>query len=66
VLSNSTQSNKGSRRDPKSGFCLAWQKQTGANRTFLVHGEENCMTKFAAHLGDTQVEMPMPNQSFEL
>jgi metallo-beta-lactamase family protein len=45
---------------------LAWQKQTGAKRTFLVHGEEDSMTKFAAHLGDTQVEMPAPNQSFEL
>jgi metallo-beta-lactamase family protein len=44
---------------------LAWQKQTGANRTFLVHGEEDCMTRFAAHLGDTNVEMH-PNQSFEL
>jgi metallo-beta-lactamase family protein len=48
------------------GELLAWQKQTGANRTFLVHGEEDCMAKFAAHLGDTRVEMPMPNQSFKL
>jgi metallo-beta-lactamase family protein len=30
------------------GELLAWQKQTGANRTFLVHGEEDCMAKFAA------------------
>ena len=45
---------------------LAWQKQTGASRTFLVHGEEDCMTKFAAHLEGTQVEMPTPNQSFDL
>ena len=45
---------------------LAWQKQTGANRTFLVHGEEDSMTSFAAHLGDTHVEMPASNQGFEL
>ena len=45
---------------------LAWQKQTGAKRTFLVHGEEDTMRKFAAHLTDTCVEMPEPNQIFEL
>ena len=45
---------------------LAWQKQTGAKRTFLVHGEENSMNQFAVHLGDTHVEMPRPNQKFEL
>jgi metallo-beta-lactamase family protein len=45
---------------------LAWQKQTGAKRTFLVHGEENIMKEFAARLVDTQVEMPRPNQVFEL
>jgi metallo-beta-lactamase family protein len=44
---------------------LAWQKQTGAKRTFLVHGEEDTMRKFAAHLTDTRVEMPKPNQVFE-
>jgi metallo-beta-lactamase family protein len=43
-----------------------WQKQTGAKRTFLVHGEEDIMKQFAAHLGDTDVEMPLPNQAFEL
>jgi metallo-beta-lactamase family protein len=48
------------------GELLAWQKQTGANRTFLVHGEQDCMTQFAAHLGETHVEMPTLNQSFEL
>jgi metallo-beta-lactamase family protein len=37
---------------------LAWQKQTSAKRTFLVHGEENTMKEFAARLVDTQVEMP--------
>jgi metallo-beta-lactamase family protein len=45
---------------------LAWQKQTGARRTFLVHGEEKSMNKFAINLVDTQVEMPLQNQSFEL
>jgi metallo-beta-lactamase family protein len=45
---------------------LAWQKQTGAKRTFLVHGEESTMNQFAARLGDTHVEMPLPNQTFEL
>lgn len=45
---------------------LAWQKQTSAKRTFLVHGEEDTMRQFAAHLADTRVEMPGPNQVFEL
>jgi metallo-beta-lactamase family protein len=45
---------------------LAWQKQTGAKRTFLVHGEEDTMKEFAAHLVDTRVEMPEPDQVFEL
>ena len=43
---------------------LAWQKQTGAKRTFLVHGED--IVRFAAPLGHTDVEMPLPNQAFEL
>ena len=45
---------------------LAWQKQTGAKRTFLVHGEEETMRSFATHLGNTRVELPEPNQVFEL
>ena len=45
---------------------LAWQKQTGARRTFLVHGEEDIMSQFAANLVDTRVEMPEPHQVFEL
>ena len=45
---------------------LTWQKQTGAKRTFLVHGEEDTMKQFAAHLGGADVEMPLPNQVFEL
>ena len=40
---------------------LAWQKQTSAKRTFLVHGEEDTMRQFSAHLADTRVEMPLPN-----
>ena len=45
---------------------LAWQKETRAKRTFLVHGEEDIMRKFAVQLMDTRVEMPSPNQVFEL
>ena len=45
---------------------LTWQKQTCAKRTFLVHGEDDTMKQFAAHLTDTRVEMPLPNQAFEL
>ena len=45
---------------------LAWQKQTTAKRTFLVHGEEDTMRKFAALLADTRVEMPGPHQAFDL
>ena len=45
---------------------LTWQKQTSAKRTFLVHGEEDIMRQFAAHLSDTRVEMPGPSQVFEL
>jgi Cft2 family RNA processing exonuclease len=45
---------------------LAWQKQNGAKRTFLVHGEEDAMSQFAAHLVDTRVEMPGPNQVVDL
>src|SRR5665811_1028460 len=45
---------------------LTWQKQTSAKRTFLIHGEEDTMRQFAAHLSDTRVEMPGPNQVFEL
>ena len=45
---------------------LAWQQQTSAKRTFLVHGEEDIMKQFAAHLADTRVEMPGPDQVFDL
>ena len=45
---------------------LAWQKQTHAGRTFLVHGEEETMQHFAAKLAGTQVEMPAIGQAFDL
>jgi metallo-beta-lactamase family protein len=45
---------------------LAWHKQTRAKRTFLVHGEEDTMRRFAARLTDTRVEMPEPNREFVL
>jgi metallo-beta-lactamase family protein len=45
---------------------LAWQQQTSAKRTFLVHGEGDIMKQFAAHLAGTRIEMPEPNQVFEL
>ncbi len=45
---------------------LAWQGQTGAKRTFLVHGEMESMQAFAAHLGNTSVELPQLDQTFEL
>ena len=45
---------------------LAWHQQTGAPRTFLVHGEEGTMRRFAGQLKETRVEMPAPHQSFEL
>jgi metallo-beta-lactamase family protein len=45
---------------------LTWHRHTGAPRTFLTHGEEDAMGKFAAMLSDTKVEMPMLGQSFEL
>ena len=45
---------------------LTWQKQTGAKRTFLVHGDEDTMRQFAAKLANTRVEMPGPNEVFAL
>jgi metallo-beta-lactamase family protein len=45
---------------------LAWHRHTGASRTFLTHGEEATMGKFAAMLSGTKVEMPTLGQSFEL
>ena len=46
---------------------LAWHQQAGTpERTFLVHGEEEVMSRFAGKLQDTEVEMPKLGQSFTL
>jgi metallo-beta-lactamase family protein len=45
---------------------LVWHGHTGAGRTFLTHGEEAAMQKFASRLGKTRVEMPTLNQTFDL
>jgi metallo-beta-lactamase family protein len=45
---------------------LKWHGHTGAGRTFLTHGEEATMQKFASRLGKTRVEMPNLNQVFNL
>ncbi len=45
---------------------LGWQGQTGAKRTFLVHGDPEVMRQFAARLQGTEVEIPQPHQAFEL
>ncbi|HXQ22320.1 MAG TPA: MBL fold metallo-hydrolase [Candidatus Acidoferrales bacterium] len=45
---------------------LRWHQQTGAGRTFLVHGEPATMQHFAGHLRSPRVEMPAPHQEFEL
>lgn len=46
---------------------LAWHKKIGnPKRTFLVHGEQETMRKFAGKLTGTEVVMPALNESFEL
>jgi metallo-beta-lactamase family protein len=45
---------------------LTWHGRTAAPRTFLTHGEEATMARFAAMLSGTKVEMPTLGQSFEL
>ncbi len=46
---------------------LAWHRRTGTpERTFLVHGELETMTRFASLLRNTRVEMPAPHQEFRL
>jgi len=45
---------------------LQWHGHTGAARTFLTHGEEDAMQAFASRLGNTQVQMPALNQSFDI
>jgi metallo-beta-lactamase family protein len=44
---------------------IAWHKQTGAKRTFLVHGEDAVMRTLATKL-DGMVEMPALDQAFDL
>lgn len=45
---------------------VAWQRQVGAPRTFLVHGEEEVMRQFALQLQGTVAVMPTLGQEFEL
>jgi len=46
---------------------LTWHRRIGTpKQTFLVHGEEDVMSLFAQQLEDTQVEMPMRAQSYDL
>jgi metallo-beta-lactamase family protein len=45
---------------------LAWHAQTGAPRTFLVHGEPETMQQFAGRLRDTHAQMPQLHQAFTL
>ncbi len=45
---------------------LNWHGHTGAARTFLTHGEEDAMQALASRLGNTQVQMPTLNQSFDI
>lgn len=45
---------------------IAWQRQVGAPRTFLVHGEEEVMRQFALQLQGTVAVMPTLGQEFEL
>jgi metallo-beta-lactamase family protein len=45
---------------------LTWHRHTSAGRTFLTHGEEVAMQKFASQLSKTQVELPKLGQIFDL
>ena len=46
---------------------LAWRNAiSGVKTTFLVHGEMPTMQVFAKLLPETRVEMPAPNQTFNL
>jgi metallo-beta-lactamase family protein len=45
---------------------LEWHSRTGADRTILVHGDEEVMRHFAARLKNTQVIMPNLNQTIGL
>jgi metallo-beta-lactamase family protein len=45
---------------------LAWHASAAPQRTFLVHGEEETMQRFAESLGGGHIERPTLHQSFEL
>ena len=45
---------------------LAWQAQTHAERTILVHGEADVMRAFAGKLGGAKVEIPTLGETIEL
>ncbi|MDE2305312.1 MAG: MBL fold metallo-hydrolase [Gammaproteobacteria bacterium] len=45
---------------------LEWHRATGAARTFLVHGEQEVMRKFASVLEGTEVVMPALHEEHEL
>jgi len=46
---------------------LAWHKRiNGVQRTFLVHGEEDAMQRFAGALTGGRIEMPTLHQHYEL
>ena len=45
---------------------LAWQAQTHAERTILVHGEADAMRAFADKLGGAKVEIPALGDTIEL
>ena len=47
------------------GELLAWRQATGAQRTFLVHGEEPAMRAFAAKL-QGEVVTPKRGDAFEI
>jgi len=45
---------------------LAWHHHAAPGRTFLVHGDEEVMRRFAERLEDGQAEMPSAGQCVEL
>jgi len=46
---------------------VAWHRGIGGNKTtFIVHGEMAAMTSLAARLEAPRIEMPVPNQAFDL
>jgi len=45
---------------------MAWHRESRASRTFLVHGEEVSMRRFAEALGGRGVEMPKRGSTVEL